>query len=110
MTIDIDAIAHAILGQAAAIGGQTWTKIKNGATFYVRGYAQALASVATALTSGEITAAQARMHADNARIILMMGITNTSHIVLSQVQKFLNGVLDTVKDAINGALHVDLLS
>ncbi len=45
----------------------------------------------------------------NARLMLVQGIANTAHILLVQVQKFMDTVFDIVKTGINGALKIAIL-
>jgi hypothetical protein len=102
-------LAKTILSQAATIGGGTWQKIEKAADIYVRGYAQTLVEIAKAAAAGDITGAEAKQYARNAKILLVMGITNMTQIVLHQVQSFINGVINTVKAQINAALPFAVL-
>jgi hypothetical protein len=107
--IDVDGIAAQILAQAKNAAGGTWTKIKKATPLYARGYAQALADIAQGVADGEISKKDAKMYAQNAELILVMSIANTSQIVLHEVQKLIDGVLGVLKSAINAKLPVPLL-
>jgi hypothetical protein len=102
-------IADVIIGEAVKIGGGTWTKIQKAAPLYIRGYAQTLANIAAGVARGEISKKDAAMYVRNARLLLVMGIANTSHIVLVQVQTFIDNVIKAVKASINGMLPVAIL-
>ncbi len=102
-------IANLILAQATAKGTDTWTRIQSASQVYVRGYAQTLLATAKAVTAGDITASEAKQYAKNAMFLLAMGITNVTHIMLFEVQSFLNGVIKAIKDQINGLLPFALL-
>lgn len=104
-----EAIASQILAEAIKVGGATWTKIEKTAPLYVRGYARSLEDIAAGVVSGEISKADARMFVANAKLLLVMGIANTSQIILAQVQSFMNGVIKTLKTAINASLPVAIL-
>lgn len=103
------AIANQILAEAIKVGGATWTKIEKAAPLYVRGYAQSLIDIAEGVAAGEISKADAKMFVANAKLLLIMGIANTSHIILAQVQRFMDGVIKTLKTAINASLPVAIL-
>lgn len=109
MNVDVGAIVNQILAEAAAVGGVTWQKIQTSAPFFVRGYVQVLADVAEGVAKHEISKSDGKMIVQNARILLDQGIANTSQIILSQVQKFINSVISTLKSAINGALPIPVL-
>ena len=49
------------------------------------------------------------MYVRNAHLLLVMGIANTTQIVMVQVQAFIDSVLKVVKASINGALPVAIL-
>ncbi|MER8652906.1 MULTISPECIES: hypothetical protein [unclassified Mesorhizobium] len=102
-------LAKQILAQAAATGGETWGKIQKSAPLYVKSYAQSLVDIAAGVVAGEITKKDAKMYVQNAHLLLVMGIANTSHIILAQVQKFIDGVIATLKSAINAALPIAIL-
>lgn len=103
------ALAKLILDQAVSVGGDTWGKIKTAAPIFVRGYAQTLLETAKAAASGDISVADAKQFARNAKFLLSQGIANMAHIVLFAVQSFMNGVLNAVKSAINAALPIAIL-
>jgi len=107
--MDVGALTGQILQQAATIGGETWDKIQKSTPLYAKAYVQSLADIAEGVVGGEITKKDAKMYVQNARLLLVMGIANTSHIVLSQVQKFMDGVIASLKTAINAALPIALL-
>jgi hypothetical protein len=109
MAVNVASIANQILAEAAKLGGDTWTKIQKSAPLYIKGYAQSLADIATGVFKGEITKEDSIMYAKNATLMLVMGIANTSHIVLVQVQAFFDTVLSILKTAINAALPVPVL-
>src|SRR3981189_721227 len=111
MTTSVDAksIASQIISTATNQAGATWASIQKAAPSYIRGYAQNLADIAVGVEKGEITASDARMYAENAQLLLVMGIANTSQIVLSQVQALIDNVLNILKTSINAALPVKLL-
>lgn len=109
MSIDVDALANQILSQAIATGGATWGKIKKTAPFFIEGYAQIIAKTALKVAAGKLSKADGHMIEEHARLMLAQGIATTSLIILSQVQAFINGVIATVRIAINAALPVPLL-
>jgi hypothetical protein len=109
MAVDVHAIAQQIISQAVEIGGDTWQRIRQSAPFFVEGYAQVVAKTSLGVAKGEIGKADGRMIVQNARLLLAQGIANTSQIILSQVQKFLDGVLAIVKGSINAALPFPIL-
>ena len=109
MSINIDAISNQILSQAIAAGGATWDKIKKTAPFFIEGYAQIIGKTALKVAAGKLSKTDGRMIERHARLMLAQGIATTSLIILSQVQAFINGVIATVKTAINAALPVPLL-
>ena len=107
--MDAAGLANLILTEAIKTGGSTWTKIQKSAPLYVRGYARTLIDIAEGVAAGEITKKDAAMYVTNAGLLLVMGIANTSQIVLTQVQSFMDAVLAALKTAINGALPVAIL-
>jgi hypothetical protein len=108
-TINVAGIGNLIIDEAIRRGSATWTNIQSAAPLYIRGYAQTLAAIAAGVARGEITQADARMYVRNARLLLVMGIANTSHIVLIQVQTFIDNVIRAVKTSINGMLPIAIL-
>jgi hypothetical protein len=109
MSINADAIARDILGQARKIGGETWKKIEKSAPFYVNGYAQVVTATAREVAAGGLSKSDGRMIVSNAKLLLSQGIANTSLIILSQVQKFINAVIGILKTQINAALPFPIL-
>lgn len=109
MSIDVASIAQQILSEAVNTGGKTWEKIRKAAPFFIEGYAQSLAKAAQAVANGGVTAAEGRMIASHARLIMVQGIAFSTVVILTQVQAFMDGVIDTVKTAINAALPVAIL-
>jgi hypothetical protein len=107
--IDPGTIAKQILTAATNQGGATWASIQKAAPIYIRGYAQNLVDIATGVVANEISPADAKMYVENAQLLLVMGIANTSEIVLSAVQAFIDSVIGIVKDSINKALPVAIL-
>lgn len=107
--IDVNGIAAKILQEANNVGGDTWTRIRKSAPLYVRGYAQALADIAEGVKEGGISPDDRQMYVDNAELLLVQGIANTSQIVLVEVQKFIDGVLSLAKGFINSKLPVPIL-
>jgi hypothetical protein len=107
--VNVEAIVKQIIDQASKQGGDTWTRVKKSAPLYIRGYAQNLADIAAGVSKGEISTSDAKMYVQNAHLLLAMGIANTSHIMLYEVQLFIDSVLAIVKTAINGALPVAVL-
>lgn len=106
---DASAIAKDILSRAIGVGGDTWGKIEKSAPLYINSYAQGLVDIAAGVSAGEISEADAKMYVANARLLLAMGIANTSEIVLSEAQQFMDDVLAALTQAINAALPVPLL-
>jgi hypothetical protein len=109
ITADLASIANQIIAQATTIGGETWTKIQKSAPLYIRGYSQNLLDIAAGVLANEITKADAKLYLQNARLLLVQGIANTAQIMLVQVQKFIDSVLNIVKGAINTSLKVAIL-
>lgn len=107
--MSVSDLAKQILSQAATIGGETWDKIKQSAPLYVKSYVQSLTDIAKGVVAGDITKKDAKMYVANARLLLIMGIANTSHIIFAQVQKFMDSVIATLKGAINAALPIAIL-
>ncbi|MCX7306323.1 MAG: hypothetical protein NTV73_18610 [Hyphomicrobiales bacterium] len=107
--MDLTAIGRQIAAEAARIGGATWPKIQAAAPLYIRGYLHTLADIAAGVGRGEITRAAARMYVRNAHLLLIMGIANTSQIVMVQVQSLMDSVVRTLRGAINAALPVAIL-
>lgn len=109
MAINVGALGNTIINEAIRRGGGIWTKIQSGAPLYIRGFAQTLASIAAGVAKGDISKKDAAMYVRNARLLLIMGIANTSHVVLIEVQAFIDGVLNAVRASINGALPIAIL-
>ena len=109
LTPDLASIANQIIAQATTIGGDTWTKIKKSAPLYVRGFTQNLLDIAAGVVAKEISEKDAKLYAHNARLLLVQGIANTAQIMLVQVQKFIDSVLDILKGAINTTLKFAVL-
>jgi|SRR5713101_6948310 len=107
--VDVSGIASQILKQASKLGGDTWTRIQKSAPIYVRGYAQALADIAEGVKKGEISESDGKMYAENAELLLVQGIANTSQIVLVEVQRLFASVLSVLKSSINAKLPVPIL-
>lgn len=105
----VESIATQILQEAARIGGQTWTSIKNAAPLYARGYAQSLVDIASGVASGDITKKDGEMYTRNALLILVQGIANVAQTILHAVQTLLNKVISILKGAINAALPIPIL-
>ena len=84
-------------------------KIRKAAPIYVRAYAKSLAAIAAGYEAGEISKKEAAMYARNAELLLAMGIANTSHVLLVQVQSFFDAIFAVLKGAINDALQIPLL-
>lgn len=107
--MNLNKLLNEFLDAAIEIGGETWEQIKTSTPLYAKGYLRSLADIAAGVVDGEITEDDAQMYVSNARLLLIMGIANTSHVVFVKVQAFIDRVLDTVKGAINDALPVPLL-
>jgi hypothetical protein len=102
-------IGNLILGEAAKVPGETWTKIQQAAKLYVNGYSQNLLDIAQGVVDGDLTPDEGKMNAINAQLLLEMGIANTSEIVLNEVQQFINNVIGILKTAINSKLPIPIL-
>lgn len=102
-------IAKLILNRAAQVPGQTWSKIKQGAKLYTTGYAQNLVDIAQALADGDITQDEAKINAENAELLLAMGVANAQEVTLNEVQKFFDDVINILKGAINSKLPIAVL-
>lgn len=109
MDVDVDAIVKQILNAAAASGDHVWQGMKHGAPLYVKAYAQTIADIAKAVADGEMTKEQGEDHAQTAQLLLVQGIAFTSQVILSEAQKFIDGIIDTLKSAINAKLPVAVL-
>ncbi|MDQ2632309.1 MAG: hypothetical protein M3Y78_01070 [Pseudomonadota bacterium] len=106
---DATGIGKLIIDEAIRRAGIVWENIRKAAPIYIRGFAQTLADVAAGVVKGEITKKDAAMFVRNARLLLIMGIANTTQTVLVQVQAFMDSVLKAVKSSINGALPIAIL-
>lgn len=104
-----DDIGKQILAKAAQVPGDTWSKIKQGAKLYTTAYAQTLVDIAQALKDGDITIDEARLNAENAELLLAMGVANAQEITLKEVQDFFDGVISILKTAINSKLPIPVL-
>ncbi len=104
-----DDIAKLILARAATVPGDTWDKIKRASKLYTTGYAQNLVDIAKGVADGDITPEEGKMNAQNAELLLAMGIANTEQITLVEVQQFFNDVIAILKTAINGKLPIPIL-
>lgn len=102
-------VATAILKAAASIGSETWSKIQQSAPIFIRGYAQALADIAAGVSHGDFTEDEARMYEQNARLLLVMGIANTNHILLVEAQKLIDEALNIVREAVNKSVGIVLV-
>jgi hypothetical protein len=102
-------IAKEILAGAAGKGGKVWVQIEKSTTFHVRAYSTLLVDVAAGVAAGDITKKEGKMLVENGRFLLFMGIANTTHVLLTEVQSFLNSVLSALKGAINARLPIPLL-
>lgn len=109
MAVDINPIVKQILDTAADKGGEAWNKVQKGAPLYVKGYAQSLADIAEAVVSGDMTVEEGKSHAHTAELLLVQGLAFTSQVVLFEIQAFIDGVLATLKGAINAKLPVAIL-
>jgi len=107
--MNLGKLLQEFLDAAVEIGGDTWTKIEKSTPLYAKGYLRSLADIAAGVVDGEIDAADAEMYSSNARLLLIQGIANTAHVVLVQVQAFIDRVLDAVRSAINDALPIPVL-
>jgi hypothetical protein len=107
--VDVTGIGNLIIQEAIRRAGATWISIQKAAPLYIKGYAQALADIAAGVVRKDITKKDAAMYVRNARLLLVMGIANTTQTVLVQVQTFMDNVLKAVKTSINGALPVAIL-
>ena len=108
-SIDVTGIGNLIIQEAIRRGGNTWIGIQKAAPLYIRGYVQTLANIAAGVARAEITKKDAAMYVRNAHLLLVMGIANTTQIVMVQVQSFIDSVLKAVKPSINGALPIAIL-
>lgn len=104
-----DDIAKLIIARAAQVPGNTWDKIKQGAKLYTTGYAQNLIDIAQALADGDIGPDEAKMNAENAELLLAMGVANAQEVTLNEVQNFFNDVIGILKTAINSKLPIAVL-
>lgn len=102
-------IAAAIVEAAASIGGDTWGQIRKSAPIFIRGYAQAIADIAAGVSRGDFSKHEARMYEQNARLLLVMGIANTNHILLFQAQRVIDEALKIVRTAINDGIGIALI-
>jgi hypothetical protein len=109
MPINVGVLGNTIINEAIRRGGSTWTKIQSAAPLYIRGFAQTLASIAAGVVKGEISKKDAAMYVRNARLLLIMGIANTSHVVLIEVQAFIDGAINAARASINAALPIAIL-
>lgn len=110
--MSVDAIADEILAAAIGIGGETWQKVKKSAPIFVKAYAQSLVDIAAGVAQGPVTGiskADGKIFADNAKLLLVMGIANTNQILFAQVQKFINQVISIAKSAVNARLPIAIL-
>lgn len=102
-------IAADLISAAINISGDTWIRIQQSAPLYFKAYAQSLLDIAEGLHQGEISEADAKMYAETSRLVLVMAIANTSHIIFAKVQQFIDAVIDVARDAINSRLPVPIL-
>ncbi|MHC4048970.1 hypothetical protein [Bradyrhizobium sp. 25ACV] len=109
MATDVNSIIQQILDAASLRGGETWDKIKSGAPLYTKAYAQSLVDIAEAVASGDMSVTDGEAHAQTARLLLIQGFAFSSQVVLYEVQKFIDSVIQTLKDAINSKLPIALL-
>src|SRR5262249_39582903 len=109
MATDVDSIVKAILSEGAKQGGNTWDAIRKSAPLYVKAYAQNLADIAEGVAAEQISKKDAKMYVKNAKLLLVMGIANTSEIVLHSVQVFVDGVISILKGVINAKLPIPIL-
>jgi hypothetical protein len=107
--VNANAIGKQIIAAATKQGGATWTAIQKAAPIYINGYAQNLVDIAAGVAAHEISPEEANMYVQNARLLLVMGIAQTSETVLSAVQSFIDTVVGLVKNSINKALPVAIL-
>ena len=106
--MDLDAIAKEIISAATKMGGNTWFRIQQSAPLYIRGYAQTLLDIAAGVAKGDISKSDAKMYSQTARLMLVQGIANASHVLYSEVQKFIDSVLGIVKASITKALAIPI--
>lgn len=110
--MSVNTIAAEILSAAAEIGGETWDKIKKSAPIFVGAYAQALVDIAAGVAVGGkegFSRSEGRMYEQNARLLLVMGLANTNHILLVQAQKLIDVALKIARTAINDAIGIILI-
>jgi hypothetical protein len=106
----VDSIVSSIMGEAVAIGGQTFQKIRGAMRQRARFYATTLAAIATHLASGEITPQKAAQATKNAAFTFALSVSaQVQQIALAAVQKFLNTVIAAATGAINAALPIPIL-
>jgi hypothetical protein len=109
MASRIDTIVKAITNAAAAQGSNLWDEIETSTKIYARGYAQTLVETAKAVKSGEMTKAQGKQHAANARILLYMAVAHVTQQTLVSIQRVLDAAITAGKATINAALPVPLV-
>ncbi len=107
--IDVSSIAQKIIAEATKDAGAAWNKIKKTAPIFINGYAQNLADIASGVASGDIQQSDGKIYAQNARLMLDMGIAHTSQTTLSEIQTLMDNVLNTLKGSINAALPFAIL-
>jgi hypothetical protein len=109
MPSPVDSIVSAISNAATAQGSSLWNEIRTSAQIFARGYAQTLIETAKAVESGDMTQAEGKKHAANAKILLYMGIAHVTQATLVAIQKVLDAAIAAGKTTINSVLRVPLL-
>ena len=103
-------IKNAIVAQAGKTGGATWQQGAAAVRANSTAYAQALESLSKGALSGEIPESEV---ADRAALALAMFAQavqiEVSQILLSEIQTFLNAVIDAARVSINAALPFPVL-
>jgi hypothetical protein len=106
----VDSIVNSIMGEAAAIGGDTFHKIRAAMRQRAKAYAATLEAISTHLASHDITPQKAAVATKSAGFAFALSVSaQVQQIALAAVQKFLNRVIAAATGAINAALPIPIL-
>jgi hypothetical protein len=112
MAIDANKIGKDLIAAAAQVAKDSWKDIEKSAKIFLRAYAQSIADIAKGIAQGPekgISAGDGKVLAESAKVFLVMAMASLEHQTLVTAQRLVDATIAIVKDAINGAIGVDLL-
>lgn len=109
MDLNIDELVKQMLGVTKGELGDAYAEAKDFAEAEFRKLLDNSVFLAEKVAAGDMTMERAQRHMSMAKKAAEAVLLTVEGIALSAAERAINGALDVVRDAVNGALPVDIL-